>query len=94
MFRGLSGIIEKREKSFVKVDEGGSKVNNAFVRFLDECFPEGKNFKYQISYNAASNRIIIETLNKTIANELILKINNLPRFLQKESITVRQVVIR
>jgi len=93
MFQGINNIVEKRKGSFIKADGKNDKLNRAFSRFLDEYFPEGKNFEYQASYNATNNKITIITPNKTIANELILKINNLSRFLREENITARHIII-
>lgn len=94
MFRDINNIIEKRKGSFVRIKKGNDKLNRAFTRFLDKCFPEGKSFKYQVNYNVANNKITIETPNKTIANEMILKINNLSEFLQEDNIIVRHIIIR
>lgn len=94
MFRSISNRIEKVKKNLAQTNQANDKLNRAFNRFLDACFPEGKNFKYQVSYNAANNRIVIETPNKTIANELILKTSVLSRFLLEEKITAQQIIIR
>jgi len=76
------------------MDKRNDKLNRAFTRFLDECFPEGKSFKYQANYSMANNKIIIKTPNKIIANELILRIENLSRLLQEENISVQHIIIQ
>ena len=92
MFKDLAGAIERKKKNLIKGGEGGDNLNRAFTRFLDECFPEGKNLNFEVS--ALNNRIIIQASNKTVANELMLKISDLARIFREEKINPGQIIIR
>lgn len=93
MFRNLNSIIEKKKEGFVKINNKNDKLNRVFTRFLEKYFPEGSVFKYQLSCDAINNKIIIETPNKIIASELIMRIDNLSQLLKEEEILVRHIVI-
>lgn len=92
MFRNIDGAVERKKRDLVKGGEGEDKLNRAFTRFLDEYFPEGKNLDFQVS--VSGNSIIIQSSNKTVANELILKMTDLSRVFKEERINPSQIVIR
>lgn len=94
MFRSIGKSIEKKKKDFTKNISVKENIDRAFARFLDECFPEGKNFKYRVGYNMANSRIVIDTPNKTIANEVTLKVGGFSRLLLEEKIAAQQIIIR
>ena len=91
-FRSLSRTIEKRARDLTKGNENNNKLNRAFARFLAECFPEGGGLNFEIS--VSNGRITIQTPNKTVANELILKMSDLARVFKEENINSDQIIIR
>lgn len=91
MFRSLGGTIEKKIKKLSKSSEVSEKLNRAFTRFLDECFTEGKNLDFEVSF--LNTNIIIRTPNKAVANEILLKMTELSRILKEENIVSSQVII-
>ena len=91
-FRSVGRTIEKRARDLTKGNENNNKLNRAFARFLAECFPEGGGFNFEISI--LNSRITIQTLNKTVANELILKMAELTRIFREEKINSDQIIIR
>ena len=91
-FRSVSRTIEKRARDLTKGNENNNKLNRAFARFLAECFPEGGGLNFEIS--VSNGRITIQTPNKTVANELILKMSDLARVFREENINSDQIIIR
>ena len=91
-FRSVSRTIEKRARDLIKGNENNNKLNRAFARFLAECFPEGGSLNFEI--NVSNSRITIQTPNKTVANELILKMSDLARVFREENINSDQIIIR
>ena len=91
-FRSLGRTIEKRVRDLTKGNENNNKLNRAFARFLAECFPEGGSLNFEI--NVSNSRITIQTPNKTVANELILKMSDLARVFREENINSDQIIIR
>ena len=91
-FRSLGRTIEKRVRDLTKGNESNNKLNRAFARFLAECFPEGGGLNFEI--NVSNSRITIQTTNKTVANELILKMSDLARVFREENINSDQIIIR
>lgn len=91
-FRSVSRTIEKRARDLTKGNENNNKLNRAFARFLAECFPEGGILNFEVSFS--NNRITIQTPNKTVANELILKMSDLARVFREENINSDQIIIR
>ena len=92
MFRSIGKVIENKKKGLAKnvnVQEG---INRTFARFLAECFPEGGSLNFEI--NVSNSRITIQTPNKTVANELILKMSDLARVFKEENINSDQIIIR
>lgn len=92
MFRGIGGAIEKKIKGFSKDSESNDKLNRAFARFLAEFFPEGKNWSFDVS--VLNSKITIQTSNKVVANELILKAGDLSRVFKEEKLSFDQIIIR
>jgi hypothetical protein len=92
MFRSIGGRLEKLKKDLGKMDQENGKLNRAFTRFLDECFPEAKGLIFEVSIS--NDRVVIRTSNKAVANELILKISELSRILKEEDIRSEQIIIR
>ena len=92
MFRNIGGAIEKKVKGFAKSSEANDKLNRAFARFLAECFPEGKSLGFNVSI--LNSKITIQTSNKAVANELILKAGELSRIFKEEKLIFDQIIIR
>ncbi|MBI2068690.1 MAG: hypothetical protein HYT67_01110 [Candidatus Yanofskybacteria bacterium] len=92
MFRGIGGAIEKKVKGFAKNNEASDKLNRAFARFLAGYFPEGRNSGFKVDF--LNNKVTIQTSNKTVANELILRIRDLTTVLKEENLNFDQIIIR
>ena len=92
MFRNIGGAIENKIKGFTKNSEANDKLNRAFARFLAECFPEGKSWGFDVSI--LNSKITIQTANKAVANELILKAGELSRIFKEEGLMFDQIIIR
>ena len=91
-FRSVGRTIEKRARDLTKGNENNNKLNRAFARFLAECFSEGGELNFEV--NVLNGRITIQTPNKTVANELILKMSDLARVFREENINSDQIIIR
>lgn len=91
-FRSVGRTIEKKVRELTKGNENNNKLNRAFARFMAECFPEGRGLNFKIS--VLNGRITIQTSNKTVANELILKMADLARVFREENINSDQIIIR
>ena len=92
MFRSIGGTINRKIKGFTENSEINEKLNRAFARFLAECFPEGRYLDFKVTF--LNNKITIQTSNKAVANELILKMTELARVFREENINSDQVIIR
>ena len=92
MFKSLGGIIGKKAAGLNKKVQTSEKINLAFARFLEESFPEGKGMVFDLS--SSNQNVIVQTPNKTVANELILKMADLARSFKEEGISPGQIVIR
>jgi len=92
VFRGIGGIIRNKSKNFIQDNNNNKKLILAFSMFLNECFPEAKNLHFDISI--FGNKITIQTTSKTVANELILKANDMSIIFRKENIAFQQIIIR
>lgn len=94
MFRDLTGAIERRKKSVTRTGEETEKVNRAFAGFIAKFFPEAGSIRFDISYSVEKGALTIQTPNKTVANELVLKTRELSEFLKEDKIHLKQVIIR
>jgi len=92
MFRSIGGTINRKIKGFTENSEINEKLNRAFARFLAECFPEGRDFDFKVTF--LNNKITVQTSNKTVANELILKVGDLSRVFKEEKLNSDQIIIR
>lgn len=92
MFRSIGGAIEKKVKGFARNSKANDKLNRAFARFLAECFPEGKSWEFDVSI--LNGKVTIQTSNKAVANELILKAGELSRIFKEEQLIFDQIIIR
>lgn len=92
MFRGIGGSIEKKIKGFAKNSEANDALSRAFARFLAESFPEGKSLGFDVSI--LNSKITIQTSNKAVANELILRAGELSRIFKEENLSFDQIIIR
>ena len=94
MFRDLTGAIERRKKSVAKTGEETEKINRAFAGFIIKFFPEAESIRFDISYSAEKGALTIQTPNKTVANELVLRTRELSELLKEDKIYPKQVIIR
>ncbi|MEK9194265.1 MAG: hypothetical protein AAB884_00440 [Patescibacteria group bacterium] len=92
MFRSIGSRVDKVKKNLAQADQAGNKLDRAFARFLAEYFPEGKGWGFKA--DILNNKVMIQTSNKTIANELILRIRELSAVLKEEKLNFDQIIIR
>ena len=92
MFRNIDWVVEKKRGAFTKNNKEDNNLNRAFTRFLDEYFPEGKGLGFEVG--VMNGRVTIQSPNKTVANELILRMRDLAKVFKEGEVNSNQIVIR
>ncbi len=95
MFKDLKKAFERKEISLVKNQDKNRKITDEFGLFMKKEFGEVlKDIPFVVSYSAKDNTLTITTVNKVIANELVIRLELLTNFLKDKNINPNKILIR
>ena len=95
MFINIERTVAKKKQNFIKSNQQQNSVDVLFARFLEKIFPQQKSqTKTFLNYDPAGRRLVVETDNKVIANEIALRAKDLLGLLRKEGFLISSIVIR
>ena len=95
MFKDLGRVLDKKVNSLKKNQNKSNLTKNIFFLFLENEFGKDLDgFSFDLSYGSKEDSLIITTNNKTIANELTLKLDKLNSFFRENQISLNQILIR
>jgi len=95
MLRNVNTFFEKKKKSLTGQQDKALKIKDGLKIFLRNNFGENLNgFSFVVSYNIKEDSLVIKTDQKTIANELTLKLTELSDFLKARGIRLKRILIR
>lgn len=95
MFKPLTGYFTRKKKNIEK----NSTTNTGIDKIIEEFLIESFNSKELISlikteFNSQDNIVTIITPNKIIANEILLRLNNLYSLFSKNNLSSVKVLIK
>lgn len=95
MFKNLSNIIERKKKALIKKQDTTQDLNKEIKNFLINEF--GKNlegYSFTLQYQTRDNSLLITTNNKTLSNELAIRLGSLNDLLKRKKINLSRILIR
>lgn len=95
MFKSISIPAKKRKDFFKNRTVKEDDVSKAIEKFLDVFFKkEKKMFKNDMTTNIFGNSLIINTGNKIMANELVVKSRELMLVLKNKNLLFDKIIIK
>ena len=95
MFKSIGNTVDKKLAGLVKGGAMTIKIEKIFKEFIRDSFSEKSDyFKYDLDYDIDSRRLVIRANNKSVANEIALKIRELSKLLKEEKISISNIVIK
>lgn len=94
MFKDIKGYISLRIKNLEKNQNSVQRIKTSLEIFLKNKFGENlKGFSLKLELNK-ENDLIIESQNKTIANEIAYLKDDLKTYLARENSKIKAIIIK
>ncbi len=95
MFKSLNNSFERKKASLGKSLDKSQRIKKEVEIFLKNEFGEKlKGFSFLISYNPKDDSLIITAGNKTLANELTIRLVGLINLLKTKDIRLGKILVR
>ena len=95
MFKSLNVIIEKKKKLLIKSQDLSQGIKEEIKKFLIKEFGKDlEGFSFTLNYQAKDNSLTVTTSNKTLSNELAIRLGPLNYFLKDKGIKLNRILIR
>lgn len=96
MFKSAQKIFLRKKILFDTKRKSQEDITEIFNKFLRLNYPEQliDRLSFNLDYVPEKHRMIIQTNSKIFANDLILKLGELNRFLSGETRDIKEIVIK
>ena len=93
-FKGISNIVIQKSKLLQKKEASENKIDGCFRDFMTRIYGDSIVSKINFALDYKYQILTIQTDSKVFANELVLKSDSLKDYLSKNSIDVKQIIIK
>ena len=95
MFRNIGNYFDKKKIILDRDQNKKQNIKDSLRIFLEKEFGQTiKGFSLIIDYDPQDNILTVKTDNKTLANEIAMRLADLHSFLQKEGIKLNRILVR
>ena len=95
LLRSLENLLNKKKRLINSFEDDSSKIYRIANNFLENEFGHtSQNKMFNVSYNQKDKILLVESGNKIMANELMLRLIDLYSNLEKEKIKLNKILIR
>lgn len=95
-FKSAQNIFLRKKRYFNSKHQNQNNVSELFNKFLKLNYPDHlvSRLSFNLDYVPERRRLVIQTNSKIFANDLILKLGELNRFLSSETNNIKEIVIK
>lgn len=95
MFKSISRTAKKRIDLFKNKIKRKNEINSSLEEFFDVFFAKEKDlFRKEVIMDISGNNLIINTPNKIVANELVMRSGELTRILKNKNLLFDRIIIK
>ena len=95
MLKNIGNLLERKKKGLISSQNKKDQVALLVYEFLRNKFGEDlMGFQIDIAYNTQENSLVINTKNKTLANEITFLLDELANALKKDGVKLARILVR
>ncbi len=94
MFKPISQGFSRKTQTLLKTHEFIRKFQSLFTIFLSKNLPSVTAHMVSVTYDNHQHRVVLQTTNKSIANELAMRLDEILKLCHEGKLAIDQIIIR